>query len=308
MLKQHLKYLITVFLIILLLVNLSCQKRPRTLSFSDWEQVAKRLDFPEGPAWDGNRALYISNCYGGWIARVIDAEMDTFVTATCADIEKTNGLAFYDDALYACDYGHGAILKISAEKQVSVYADSYRGKPFNRPNDLAFDTQGNLFFTDPSSYGPDRLDGQLFYINRETRMVTLIADSLAFPNGIAFSPKDKKLYVCESARERVIRYRVAPGGRLMDKEIFIELSGGDPDGIAFDMLGNLYVAHFGKGELVVVAPDGRISHHLKTPGNKPTNVEFGGADMRTLFLTEVETNSLYKLRLNVAGSPLPPKL
>jgi len=307
MLKNS-KYPLVVIISVSLLMNFSCRRRPHVLSFSDWEQVAMGMNFPEGPAWDGNQALYVSNCYGGWITQIINSEADTFMIAEQSNIEQTNGLAFYEDDLYACDFGQQAILKISPDKEVSIYASGYRGNPFNRPNDLAFDTQGNLFFTDPNQYGADKLDGRIFYIDRETGMIRLIADSLAFPNGIAFFPKDKWLYVCESARERIIRYQVERGGRLGNKEIFTELPDGDPDGIAFDILGNLYVAHFGNGEVVVIGTDGVVKHRLKTPGKKPTNLEFGGSDMRTLFLTEVETNAVYKLHLNVAGSSLPPKL
>jgi gluconolactonase len=112
------------------------------------------------------------------------------------------------------------------------------------------------------------------------------------------------LYVCESAFARVLRFTVEPDGRLTNKEIFVELLGGDPDGIAFDSEGNLYVAHYGGGAVYVIAPDGRIKQKIPTPGKKPTNLEFADEDLQTLFLTEVETNALYKRRVDIAGLKL----
>ena len=123
-------------------------------------------------------------------------------------------------------------------------------------------------------------------------------------NGIAFSPDSKKLFVCESAQNRILTYNVNENGFLSNKLVFAELPGGDPDGIAFDIDGNLYVAHFGGGAIYVFSPKGIIKDKLITPGKKPSNVEFGGEDMRTLFITEDETNSVYSRQVETAGMKL----
>jgi gluconolactonase len=271
-----------------------------------WEKVAEGLNFPEGPAWDGKEALFVSNCYGGWITRLSNGRADTFLTARESPFTfgKTNGMAFRDGHLFACDYGAGAILKIDTTGVTGIYANSFDGKAFNRPNDLAFDAHGNLYFTDPKTYGRDILDGRVFRISANDQKVQVMADNLGFPNGIAFSADGRRLYVCESAFARVLRLSVTPEGRLANREIFAELPGGDPDGIAFDSEGNLYVAHYGGGAVYVIAPDGRIRQKIPTPGQKPTNLEFAGEDLKTLFLTEVETNALYKRRVDVAGVKL----
>jgi gluconolactonase len=174
----------------------------------------------------------------------------------------------------------------------------------SRPNDLAFDRNGNLFFTDPKSYGPDRLDGRLFRLPEDGTGLELVRDSLAFPNGIAFSPLDQRLYVCESAKNRILRFTLTTEGTILDEDVFIELPGGDPDGIAFDVQGNLYAAHFGSGTLFVISPRGEIRHRLKTPGSKPTNLDFGGPGLKTLYLTEVETGGLYRMAVPLSGTPL----
>ncbi|KAA3609333.1 MAG: SMP-30/gluconolactonase/LRE family protein [Calditrichaeota bacterium] len=267
-----------------------------------WEKVGGGLNFPEGPVWDGEKTLYFSNCSGGWIGKISAGKIDTFLIAGERTFRKTNGLAIDKNGdILACDFGLGAILKISAEGAVTTLIAGFEGTAFNRPNDIRFTTAGNFYFTDPKSYGENKLDGRLFYYESGTKTIKLAADSLAFPNGLAISPVDKKLYVSESAKNQIIRFDIDANGELSNKQTFIKLPGGDPDGLDFDSEGNLYVAHFGSGTLFVISPDGRIKEALNTSGKKSSNLEFGGQDLKTLFLTEDETNAVYKIRTNFPG-------
>jgi len=272
-----------------------------------WIKVTDGLNFPEGPAFDGKSSIYLSNCYGGWITKYSDGVKDTFISKMddSSLIEKTNGLAFDKDGyLYVCEYGKGKILQISTNGKIEVYADGYKGEKFNRPNDLTFDDNGNLFFTDPKSYDKNILDGRIFFVDAKTKKVILLEDSLAFPNGINISPVDGKLYVCESAEQKIIRFNITEDNQLINKEDFIELPGGDPDGIEFDVNGNLYVAHFGGKAVYIFSLEGKLIQKIETPGAKPTNLEFGDADYKTLYLTEVETNSLYRIRAKFPGKQI----
>lgn len=266
---------------------------------ANWELVFGGLDFPEGPAMDNNGNLYVSNCYGRWIGKFDGINVDTFLVKSdqYPSIDKTNGLVMLDDYIYACDYGLGAILKISMQGEIEILSDGYDGEKFNRPNDIKNDSKGNILFTDPKSYGSDLLDGRVFSLNIKTNAVNLIADGLAFPNGINISPIDNKVYVCESAKERIVRFDMSEHGILVNKEIFIELPGGDPDGIEFDLEGNLYVAHFGGKAVYIISPEGKIIEKIETPGKKPTNLEIVYNEYKLLYLTEVETNSVYRLKL-----------
>ena len=238
------------------------------------------------------------------LQNIYEGVKDTFVSKFDDSllIEKTNGLAYgNDNCLYACEYGKGTILKINKDKQIEVYSKGYKGEKFNRPNDLTFDKNGNLFFTDPKSYDKNILDGRIFLVDAKTKEVILLEDSLAFPNGINISPIDGKLYVCESAKQKIVRYTITKENKLVDKQDFVEIPGGDPDGIEFDVNGNLYAAHFGGKAVYIFSPEGKLLQKIETPGNKPTNLEFGDSDYKTLFLTEVETNALYKIRTHFAG-------
>ncbi|MFZ5517570.1 MAG: SMP-30/gluconolactonase/LRE family protein [Candidatus Zhuqueibacterota bacterium] len=279
---------------------LSC--RHHLIDNANWELVATGFSFPEGPAWDGQGLLYVSNCNSDWIARIENGEVDRFLSASERTFGKTNGMIVSKTGdLYACDFGRGAILKISWSGEVRVVTSGFQGARFNRPNDINFDRSGNLYFTDPKSYQAAQPDGRVFYHDIAADTTRLVAVNMDFPNGLAMSPREAKLFVCESGKSRIVRFDVVESGRLANMQVFVELPGGDPDGLEFDTEGNLWVAHFGSGTVFVIAPDGHILHRIKTPGKKPSNLEFGDADGRTLFLTEDETNSIYKLRVCVTG-------
>ncbi len=269
-----------------------------------FDKVVDGLNFPEGPAWDGNGNLFVSSCYGGFITKITNGGAHTFLSASenPFTLKQTNGLTVGRDGyLYACEYGIEAILKISSDGKTEIYSAGYKGKKFNRPNDLAFDPKGNLYFTDPNSYDKNIPDGVVYRIDAITKEVTPAADSIAFCNGIAFSADAKNVFVCESARHRILKYNVEQDGSFSNKKVFAELPDGDPDGIAFDIEGNLYVANFGSGRIYILNPDGSTKSFLEAPGKKTSNVEFAGKDLRTLYITEDETNSVYKTEVKIPG-------
>ena len=132
----------------------------------------------------------------------------------------------------------------------------------------------------------------------------MLLDSIAYPNGIAFLKQKNEVYICESAKNRVLKYNVTKDNRFINKKIFVELPSGSPDGIAFDNKNNLYVGHFGGGAIFVISPKGEILEKFSAPGKKPSNLEFAGTDMKDLYLTEDETNSVYIIRTKNPGMPL----
>ena len=273
----------------------------------EWIKIADNLAFPEGPAWNDKYGLFASNCYSDWILNYNNDVVDTFVVQPTIPINfsKTNGLTFdSEDNLYACDFGLGAILKFDMTGKCDTLITGYNGNKFNRPNDLAFDNKGNLYFTDPKSYGKDILDGSLYKYNLVSETLTQVYTGLAFPNGIAFNLDYSQLYVCESAKSRILLFELDNSGKLKEPVYFAELPGGDPDGIAFDYEGNLYAAHFGGGAIYKIDPEGNILEKIITPGKKPSNIEFGGNDLKTLFITEDETNAIYKTNWEVEGLKL----
>jgi gluconolactonase len=267
--------------------------------------VLDSMNFPEGPAYDGHGSLFVSSCYGGFIKKIGKNKTTLFVKADSGGIKQTNGLTFNKEGvLFACDFGCGNIQSISTKGKVDVYASGYEGKKFNRPNDLAFDSKGNLYFSDPKTANTDYPDGRIFKIERDTKKVVLLLDSIAYPNGIAFLDKEKKVFICESAKNRILVFDVTGDCKFINKKVFVDLPGGSPDGIALDSKCNLYAAHFGGGMIYVISPKGDILEKLIAPGKKPSNLEFAGKDLKTLYLTEDETNSVYTIKTKIPGLPL----
>ena len=290
------------FVLLLIIFFFSCNNS--IFVESEWQLVGSGFEFPEGPAWHSDGTLYVSNCYGDWIAKITNDKIDTLAYKSDSTFKNTNGLFVANDIIYACDFGLGKILEISPNGNVAEFISGYEGVKLNRSNDLIILKNKNIYFTDPKSYGKEQLDGRLFFYNSNQSKLYLASDSLTFPNGIAISPIDKKLYVCESAKNHIVRFEISENGLLQNKKKFIELPGGDPDGIDFDVAGNLYVAHFGTGTVYVISPEVAIIEKIKTPGLKPSNLEFGGSDLKTLYLTEDETNCVYKIRVRIPGFKL----
>ena len=288
------------FIYLIFLILMSCSGRPDfNLKF---QKVAGGFHFPEGPAWDGQSKLFVSNCYGDWLAVLTDSKIDTFVTVDSSQncFRQTNGLTFHKDGyLYACDFGLGAIERFDRTGRCEIIEAG-----FNRPNDLAFGRNGNLYFTDPNTYDKNNPDGKVYQYHFKIGKIMLVADSLCFPNGIAFTRNGRYVYIAESAKNRVLKFKVENDGMLTDRQIFALMPGGDPDGIALDVQGNVYVAHFGGAKIVVFDSTGKKIASIPVPGKKPSNIEFAGPNLRTLYVTEDETNALYKAQVPIPGLPL----
>jgi gluconolactonase len=184
-----------------------------------------------------------------------------------------------------------------------VLADRYQGKRLNSPNDLVYRSDGALYFTDPPFGLPAFHDdprreldvtGVYCLIGGELK---LVASELTGPNGVAFSPDERFLYVTnwDPAHKVVMRYRVAADGRLGAGEVFFNMTGAPGeealDGVKVDRAGNLFVS--GPGGAWVISPEGRHIGMIEAP-ELPANFAFGDADGRTLYMTA--RSGLYRIR------------
>jgi gluconolactonase len=209
---------------------------------------------------------------------------------------------------------------VSPNAQITVLADSYQGKKLNSPNDLVYKSDGSLYFTDPPYGLPTQSDNDLakeLKINGVYRIpgarqqkpgtqpdrekLQLVIKDLARPNGIAFSPDEKFLYIAESGRKVWLRYRVQPDGSVSDGILFLDPSSdkapGGPDGIRVDEKGNLYGS--GPGGVWVISPAGKHLGTIKVP-EVVSNVAWGDEDRKTLYITA--STSVYRIRLKVPGA------
>ena len=192
-------------------------------------------------------------------------------------------------------------------RTVEVVVDRYEGKRFNRPNDVVCRSDGSLFFTDPGLRVPlaqRELPYAGVYRVAPDGTTTLFADC-EYPNGLAFSPDERVLYVANTRWTQYIHaFELDAGGALARRRIFADMSSDDtdgvPDGMKVDVEGRVYCT--GPGGTWVFAPDGKKLGIIRTP-EVPANLAFGGPDLRTLFFTA--KTSLYTLRVKVPGQPHP---
>ena len=150
----------------------------------------------------------------------------------------------------------------------------------NQPNDLAIGEDGILYASDPNW---KEGTGNIWRILPNGK-VELLEAQMGTTNGIEVSPANQFLYVNESVQRRIWKYQISKEG-LADKTLFFEFSDGGLDGMRCDQKGNLYIARYDKGEVVVLSPEGQIIRTVRLHGMKPTNVAFGGSDGKTVFVT-----------------------
>jgi gluconolactonase len=260
---------------------------------------ATGFKFPEGPAFDRNGNLFVVDVETGDISKISpEGRIKTFLNTG----GSPNGAKFHANGdLYVADRQKG-IIAISADGKMRVIVDHDQGKKFYGPNDLIFDSRGNLYFTDPHGSSAENPFGRVYRFSPSGEL-TCLASGLAFPNGLVLSQDERFLFVANTRKNRVLRYVMDPPP--FRSYIFSQLSGGwGPDGMAFDVVGNLYVAHYGGGDVVILNPKGELIERVPVGGGHPTNVAFGGPDRKTVYVTEVATGSIYRFDADHPGLPL----
>jgi len=254
--------------------------------------------FPEGPNFDLRGTLYVCNRWDGFIARVTpDGQCSQFV----ATGGKPNGARFHRDGrLFIADIGRREILAAEPDGSLAVIVDNFDGQPLRGPNDLIFDRDGNLYFTDPG-LGDPRNPGRVFrWSPPET--LTLLTSGQLYPNGIALDAAEDALYVAETGSNRVSRFPIRRDGTLGRESVLVHFPDGQgPDGIAFGDDANLYVTLRGTGVVAVVNGHGSILAKLPAGGTLPSNLAF---HEDALYVTEDETGGVYRLELGVRGLAL----
>jgi gluconolactonase len=264
------------------------------------EKVTGGFQFTEGPMWHPDGYLVFSDIPADTIYRLKDGEKEVYRRPS----GNSNGLAFDEEGrLLACEHGTRTVSRTLEDDTVIALASEYGGKRLNSPNDLVVRSDGSIYFTDPP-YGVDEedreLDFQGVYRISPVGEPQLLLKDFERPNGLAFSPDQRVLYIADTAKHHVRAFDVQLDGSLTNDRTFVQFEEPDqlrPDGMKVDVEGNLYVAGFEGVE--VFAPDGEHRGTIVLP-ERPANLAFGDADGRTLYVTA--RTSVYKVRVAHPGA------
>ncbi len=282
------------------------------------EKLAEGFTFIEGPVWTPEGRLLFSDVNENTIYQYEpDGGLSVFRRPSGydgADVAEytqpgSNGLAVdAEGRLTLCEHGNRRITRLEKDGRLTVLADRHDGRRLNSPNDLTYRSDGTLYFTDPPFGLPKlyedprkELPYSGIYVVRDGKL-RLEAVELKGPNGLAFSPDEKHLYVdnWDETRKVVMRYDVALDGGLTGGRVFFDMKEApEPealDGLKVDTRGNVYVS--GPGGLWILSPEGRHLGTIRTP-ELAANFAWGDRDGRTLYMTA--RHGLYRIRLGVSG-------
>lgn len=288
------------------------------------EKLASGFLFTEGPVWVPGTAatdgyLLFSDPNNNTIYRWSqDGQVSVFRTKSgyagfnVGEYHQpgSNGLALDKQGrLTINQHGNRRVIRVEPRGNITVLADRYEGKRLNSPNDLAYRSDGTLYFTDPPFGLPKGFDdpgkelafsGVYCVRNGEVKLVSTDLDA---PNGLAFSPDETYLYVnnWNDKKKVIMRYEVQPDCALADGRLFVDMTnapGSDAlDGMKVDQEGHVYST--GPGGLWILSPEGKHLGTIVGPED-PHNMAWGDDDGKTLYITAL--TGLYRIRLNVAGA------
>ena len=263
-----------------------------------WERIARQDSLTEGPAWDGEALLY-TQCFAALAWRWDPVTEEN--TVWRRDTGNANGMVFdRRGRLFACEGAARRIVQYEVDTPTRVVVDSFQGRAFNEPNDLAVDDAGRVWFTDPNFGGrPQELDHESVYRADPQPDGSWVAARVTFdttyPNGILLSPDQRTLHVAESPRpqgRRQLRaYPVNDDDTLGDYEVLHDFGPARGiDGMCLNADGSIVATagylERGPGPMIYVfTRAGRVLSTHPAPADFPTNCTFGGPDLDVLFVT-----------------------
>ncbi len=263
------------------------------------QKIASTFEFTEGPAVDRRGNVFFTDQPNDRIMKwnATDGTITTFKQPA----GRANGMYFdRKDNLLACADEKNELWSITPDGKATVLVENYQGKLLNGPNDVWVRPDNALYFTDPFykrpywKRGPTEQSGEhVYFLSRDRKTLTRVADDLKQPNGIIGTPNGKTLYVSDIGARKTYAYDIRKDGSLENKRLFCELGS---DGMTIDNKGNVYLT--GKG-VTVFDRKGTKIEQIAIPEPWTANVAFGGTDRQTLFVTA--SKSVYTLRMQVKG-------
>jgi len=269
------------------------------------QKEASGFAFVEGPTWIKSGSGYLvfsdipNNKIMKWTAK-------DGITVFREDSKNSNGNTTDPDGLLvSAQHGSRSITRTGKDNKIATLVEKYDDKALNSPNDVVVKSDGTIWFTDPD-YGIPKdqkkeQDGNWVYrLDPKTNQLKTLFTEKIFekPNGIAFSPDEKILYVADSGPPRLIRsFEVRDDGTVVGGEVFCKIDKGGPDGIRVDSDGRVW-SSAGDG-VQIFDPKGKLIGKILVP-ESPANLCFGGEDGKTLFITA--RKSLYSIKTSASGT------
>lgn len=266
-------------------------------------EVGAGYQFTEGPVWHPAGYLLFSDIPAAIIYRYQPGQPPA---PWRTDSGHANGLTFdRQGRLLACEHGNRRVSRTEADGRIVSLAERYQDRRLNSPNDIVVRSDGSVYFTDPP-YGIEPAQQEQpcngVYAVAPDGALRLLLSDFGRPNGLAFAPDERVLYIDDSPNRLIRAFDVAPDGSLSNDRLFADMASdesGSPDGMKVDAEGRIYCT--GPGGLWVFEPDGEHIGLLRLP-QQPANLAFGGDDLRTLFITA--RTALYSLSVTTPGLPV----
>ncbi len=260
------------------------------------EEIASGIQQPEGPVWKDSLGLLFSDIAGNKIYKwTPEKGKEVYLNPS----DSTNGLAYdLEGRLIAGQMGLRRIVRFEEDGSQTSLADKFEGKKFNSPNDLVVKSDGSIFFTDPDFNVPGGKQNKELDFNGIYRISPAgdlqLLTTLALPNGICFSPDEKKLYVNDSQVHKIYVWDVVDDTAITNKKLFFTIPvNGYADGMKTDKDGNIYCTC--SSAVWVISPSGVQLGKIDLPTNvSASNCAWGDSDYKTLFITA--GTSVYKIR------------
>jgi gluconolactonase len=286
------------------------------IGIAQLDKLADGCIWAEGPVWfaDGGYLLWsdIPN------NRMLRWTPETGVSVFRAESNNSNGnTRDRQGRLITCEHLTRRVTRTEPDGSITVIADKHKGKRLNSPNDVVVKSDDSIWFTDPSYGIMTEFEGSrseqeqggcyVYRVDPKTGEIATVVEDFVKPNGLAFSPDEKTLYIADSAASHdpnaphhIRAFDVVDGRKLTNSRVFCDIKGGSiPDGFRVDVNGNVWTSADG---VECYAPDGTLLGRIKVP-EIVANVCFGGKRRNRLFITA--TTSLYAIYVNTTGVQRP---